>query len=196
MEKNDLKKTREQLSDEEIIELYWSRNEKAIEATDSKYGKYLFTIAYNIVHDKLDCEECINDTYLGTWNRIPPTRPNSFQLFITKIIRNISIDKFRKKTADRRVPSEMTVSLGELDDCIYSESVEDEYKIVEMARILNKYLNELPDKSEFVFVCRYYYADKISEIAKMMKISESTVYRELGQIREGLKALLEKEDLL
>ena len=196
MEKNDLKKTREQLSDEEIIELYWSRNEKAIEATDSKYGKYLFTIAYNIVHDKLDCEECVNDTYLGTWNRIPPTRPNAFQIFITKIMRNIAIDKFRKNSADRRIPAEMTVSLGELDDCIYSESVEDEYKIVEMARILNKYLNELPDKSEFIFVCRYYYADKISEIAKMMKISESTVYRELGQIREGLKALLEKEDLL
>ena len=73
------------LSDEAIIELYWRRDEKAIKETDIKYGKYLYSIAYNIVHDTLDCEECLNDTYLGTWNRIPPARPNAFQIFISKI---------------------------------------------------------------------------------------------------------------
>ena len=197
MEKNDLKKSKAQLSDEEIIELYWSRNEKAIEETDSKYGKYLFTIAYNIVHDKLDCEECVNDTYLGTWNRIPPTRPNAFQLFITKIMRNIAVDRFRKNSEKKRVPSEMTVSLRELDECIQpSDSVNEEYLLKETVRILNEYIKQLPEKSEFIFVCRYYYSDQISSIAKMIGKSEDAVYRELRQIREGLRLLLEKEDLI
>ena len=197
MEKNDLKKSKAQLSDDEIIELYWSRNEKAIEETDSKYGKYLFTIAYNIVHDKLDCEECVNDTYLGTWNRIPPTRPNAFQLFITKIMRNIAVDRFRKNSEKKRVPSEMTVSLRELDECIQpSDSVNEEYLLKETVRILNEYIKQLPEKSEFIFVCRYYYSDQISSIAKMIGKSEDAVYRELRQIREGLRLLLEKEDLI
>ena len=74
------------LPDAEIIDLYWNRDEKAIEATDQKYGKYLYTIAYNIIHDKLDCEECVNDTYLGVWNRIPPAKPNKFQVFLAKIM--------------------------------------------------------------------------------------------------------------
>lgn len=87
-------KERSALPDEAIIDMYWDRNERAIEETDKKYGKYLYTIAYNILHDGLDCEECVNDTYLGTWNRIPPERPNIFQVFLAKIIRNISIDSY------------------------------------------------------------------------------------------------------
>ena len=93
------KQSEKTLPDEAIIELYWQRNEQAIAEPARKYGKYLFTIAYNIVHDRLDCEECVNDTYLGTWNRIPPQRPNVFQVFLSRIMRNIAIDKFRKNTA-------------------------------------------------------------------------------------------------
>ena len=194
MEKNDLKKSKAQSSDDEIIELYWSRNEKAIEETDSKYGKYLFTIAYNIVHDKLDCEECVNDTYLGTWNRIPPTRLNAFQLFITKIMRNIAVDRFRKNSEKKRVPSEMTVSLSELDECIQpSDSVNEEYLLKETVRILNEYIKQLPEKSEFIFVCRYYYSDRVSDIARMLETNDRAIYRSLASIREGLKAELEKE---
>ena len=90
------------MPDGEIIELYWKREEAAISETDKKYGKYLYRIAYNIVHDELDCEECLNDTYLGTWNRIPPARPNVFQIFLSKIMRNIAVDRFRKNTAKKR----------------------------------------------------------------------------------------------
>lgn len=106
------------LSDEKIVELYWQREEKAIEETDKKYGKYLYTIAYNIVHDKLDSEECLNDTYLGTWNSIPPARPSALQIFVSKIARGVAVNKFKSKTAKKRIPSELVTSLSELDECI------------------------------------------------------------------------------
>ena len=194
MKNQDNKDTR--LSDEAIIELYWSRNEKAIKETDRKYGKYLFTIAYNIVHDDLDCEECLNDTYLGTWNKIPPTRPSVFQIFLSRIMRNIAVDRFRKKTANCRVPSEMTVSLEELDDCMASDiSVEEEVAIREISVKLNAFLRSLEERAEFIFVCRYYYADKISDIARMLQVAESTVFRELSDMRNSLKSYLESEGI-
>ncbi len=182
------------MADGDIVELYWQRNEKAIEETDRKYGKYLYVVAYNIVHDRLDCEECLNDTYLGTWNRIPPHRPSVFQVFLSRIMRNIAVDKLRANTAHKRVPSEMMVSLDELNDCISSDPpLEEEVAIKELSRVLNDYLRTLNDREQFVFVCRYYYADKVSSIARMLQVGEATVFRELSAIREGLKKHLEKE---
>ena len=99
------------LSDEEIIELYWQREEKALTATDEKYGRYLYTIAYNIVRDNLDSEECLNDTYLGAWNSIPPNRPNLFLVFLSKIMRNVAVDKFRSNRAKKSIPSSLVQSL-------------------------------------------------------------------------------------
>ena len=182
------------LPDEEIIELYWKRDEKGIEQTDKKYGKYLYVIAYNIVHDRLDCEECLNDTYLGAWNQIPPQRPNVFQVFLSRIMRNIAVDKLRYNTAAKRVPSEMMVSLSELDECMTSDpTVEEELATKELGLLLNAYLRKLNDREQFIFVCRYYYADKIAAIASMLQTSEATIFRELSAIREGLKEHLEKE---
>ena len=187
-------KTRAALPDEEIIELYFARNERAIKETDQKYGKYLFTIAYNIVQDSLDCEECLNDTYLDTWNRIPPTRPTIFHAFLSKIMRNIAVDRYRHNTAQKRIPSEMLVSLEELDTCTPNElSMEEELAIAELSRMLNVYLKSLTDRERLLFVCRYYYADKISEIAGMLREGERSVYRELAELREGLRRHLEKE---
>ena len=182
------------LPDEKIIELYWNRNETAITETDKKYGNYLFAIANNIVNDRMDCEECVNDTYLGTWNRIPPTRPNVFHAFLAKITRNIAISRFRKNAAKKRIPSEMQLSLEEFEDCtVANPSAEDEYLIKRVAEILNDYINNLPRRKELIFICRYYYADRIVNISKMLGISEKTVYRELEEIRQGLKNRLEKE---
>ena len=189
------KQSEKTLPDEAIIELYWQRNEQAIAETDHKYGKYLFTIAYNIVHDRLDCEECVNDTYLGTWNRIPPQRPNVFQVFLSRIMRNIAIDKFRKNTAKKQVPSEMLVSLDELDDCLPTVTVEEQQHITEISRVLNTFLRELNARSEFIFICRYYYSDSVVKIAKMLGLSDKTVYRELSQIRKQLKERLAQEGL-
>ena len=184
-------------TDHEIVEMYWARDEKAIDVTDKKYGKYLFTIAYNIVKDNLDCEECLNDTYLQTWNRIPPTRPSVLQVFLSKIMRNVAVDRYRYNTAQKRISSEMLVSLEELDDCMPSEmSVEEEMAIVELSRALNAYLTGLDDRGRLLFICRYYYADKISAIAKMLQAGERSVYRELAELREGLRVHLEKEGVL
>lgn len=181
------------LSDEEIIDLYWQRQEQAIKETDLKYGRYLFTIAYNIVHDRLDCEECLNDTYLGTWNAIPPNRPNIFQVFLARIMRNSAVDKYRERTASRRVPSELTDSLSELEAAIsYSENISEDVFVKDAIKVLNTYLMELDDKDRFVFVCRYYYADSVPQIAKMTQLSERSVFRILATTREKLKKKLEE----
>ncbi|MBO5939358.1 MAG: sigma-70 family RNA polymerase sigma factor [Clostridia bacterium] len=182
------------LSDEEIIDLYWKREERAIAQTDAKYGRYLFKIAYNILHDRPDCEECLNDTYLGTWNRIPPARPNAFQIFLSKIMRNIAVDRFRRKSAKRKIPSSLMTSLEELDECVsYEPSVEESYAIEELKRLLNAYLRSLSDRDATVFICRYYYADSLAEIAEMLGVSERTVNRILLSLRVKLKELLDKE---
>ena len=193
MKKVDEKEIQELLSDEKIIEMYWDRDERAISETDRKYGKYLYAIAYNIVHDHPDCEECLNDTYLGTWNKIPPARPTAFQSFLSKIMRNIAIDRFRKNTAQKRVPSEMTVSLGELDECMaYQSDMEEDRMVRELAVMLNDFLAGLPKRRQFVFVCRYYYADSVAKIAEMLGLSEKTIRRDISQMKADLKAFLEK----
>ena len=185
---------KELLTDNEIVELYWQREERAIKETDRKYGSYLHTIAYNIVHDRLDCEECLNDTYIGTWERIPPARPGMFKAFVAKIMRNIALDRFRKNRASKRVPSELVMSLEELDECIPSEnSPEDIYFVKAIGKVINDYISSLSSRKEFIFVCRYYYSDKISDIAKLLEMSEKTVFRDLVEIREGLRELLAKE---
>lgn len=154
------------LADESIVELYWQRNEKAISETDRKYGKYLYVIAYNIVHDRLDCEECLNDTYLGTWNQIPPQRPNVFQVFLSRIMRNIAVDRLRANSAQKRVPSEMMVSLDELNDCITDEvTMEETIALRELSRVMNDYLRTLNDREQFIFVCRYYIEEGITAVA-------------------------------
>ena len=182
------------LPDEKIISLYWERQEKAIAATDVKYGKYLYTIAKNILNDDLDSEECLNDTYLGTWNAIPPQRPKFFQAFLSKITRNIALGRIRKATAEKRIPSEMTHSLEELDECVLVEPGEDEkYYVNRLSELLNQYLETLSDRQLFIFVCRYYYSDSVIRIADMLKLSKNTILRDLSKIRQGLRDFLEKE---
>ena len=194
MTREEEKQIGEGLADGEIVELYWERSERAIQETSKKYGRYLHTIAYNILHDRLDCEECVNDTYLGVWNRIPPARPNAFRVFLSKIARNISIDRFRKNHAARRIPSEMTVALDELEECVADPATpESEYAIGAMIRVLNEFLRGLDAKDEFIFICRYYYADSVNRIAELLEVNRTTVYRALGEMRQNLKIALEKE---
>jgi len=182
------------LPDEEIIELYWKRSESAIKETDKKYHSYLYTIAYNIVHDETESGDCLNDTYLTTWNKIPPARPNVFRAFLTKILRNSAVDKFRRNSVKRRIPSEMIISLEELENSIeYTEITEREAATAYVAEILNDFLKTLSPRSEFIFVCRYFFCDSIKDIAKMLVLSESTIMRELSSIKGELKATLSKE---
>ena len=188
MTKNSITDNTTTYSDQEIITLFWNRDETAIKATDIKYGNYLYTIAYNILSSGLDSEECLNDTYLGAWNSIPPHKPSAFLVFLSKIMRNISLGRFRKMTAARRIPPEIIVSLEELDEWAAFEPGEDEkYYIHQLSRLLNEYIRTLSDRQMFIFVCRYYYSDTVIKIAQMLKMSERTVSRELSAIRQGLK---------
>ena len=190
--KENIKKN--QMSDEEIVEMYWQREERALSATDEKYGKYLYTIAYNIVHNNLDSEECLNDTYLGAWESIPPNRPNLFLVYLSKIMRNVAVDKYRSNSAKKNIPSSLVQSLDELDESVpYSPSLEEERAIDELRELLNKWLRGLSESERFLFVCRYYYADTIKDIANMLGITERTVFRQLSKLKENLREHLEKE---
>ena len=180
------------LSDEEIIELYWQRNENAISETDNKYGELVFKIAYNILNDKSDSEECQSDTYIDVWNAIPPTRPRVFLSFIAKIARRVSIDLYRKKSNKKAIPSEFKSSIEELEFCLQEKSnVDEELAVKELAILINRYLRALNDKQRFIFVGRYYFSSSIEEIARQVGTTPSNIYKALEKIKRGLKSYLE-----
>ena len=182
------------VSDEQIIELYWKRDEIAIRETDLKYGKYLLTVAYNIVRDRQDCEECLNDTYVGVWNAIPPARPNAFKAFLTTVMRRIAVNRYHSNHRKGRLPSEMTVSLSELEGILTeSETPEEAYDAKRLGEIISRFVAELSERSRYVFMSRYYMADPVSTIARDLHVSRSTVQKDLARIREDLKKKLESE---
>ncbi len=192
------KRTEQQtvMADEQIIELYWQRQETAIQETDKKYGQFLFRIAYNVLHDRQDCEECQNDTYLGVWNAIPPTRPTVLGAFLVQIIRRIAINRYKEKTSKKRIPSELTVALEDAQDTLRSnESVGAAYEAAEVGKIINDYVKALPDRQRYIFIDRFYLAESVESIAADLKISPATVYREIDKIKQGLKSHLERSDI-
>lgn len=184
------------LSDERIIDLYWERDEQAISETDVKYGKYLYTVAYNILHDRMDCEECISDTYIGAWDRIPPARPAVLHVFLSRMTRNISINRYKYNTAEKRISSGRLIPLEEIEDSVDPRFfTEDGEAARRLARVFNELIAELTEREEFVFVCRYYYMDQVKRIAGMYRVSERTVERDLDRIREKLRGRLESEGI-
>ena len=182
-------------SDEVIVDLYWNRNEAAISETDRKYRGYLHTVAYNILKDEQDCEECLNDTYLKTWNSIPPQRPSCLKAFLTKITRSIAIDRYRRDRRQKRVPSECTLSLSELAETLCGDSAEVEYESAVVGQVINTYLRTLSERDMCLFVSRYFCSDPIADIAEKCGMSESGVKKALLRLREGLREQLEKEGI-
>jgi len=185
------------ISDEKIVALYWQRDEQAIKETDRKYGKFLLSIADNIVHNLRDNEECLSDTYIGAWNAMPPARPVFLQSFLATIMRRIAINRFHANNCQKRVASEFAVSLSELEDFIADESnVETEIEVKELAKIISNYVKALPQRQMYIFVSRYYIADPLLTISKELGCSVSTVKRELETIKKGLKKQLESEGFI
>ena len=185
---------RSALSDEAIISLYWDRDRKAITETDFKYGKYLYTIIYNILHDKLDCEECLNDTYLGAWNAMPPARPQVLKAFLVTISRRIAIKRYHKLRQKGAVPSEMTVALAEVEDFIAeNSSAEEAFDAKQLGQIISRFVRSLPQRQRYIFISRYYAAEPIDTIAKELVLSRSMIHKELAAIRTALKETLESE---
>lgn len=184
------------IADEQIIELYWRREEKAIQETDKKYGQFLFRIAYIILHERLDCEECQNDTYLGVWNAIPPTRPTVFPAFITQIMRRIAINRYKEKASKKRIPSELTISMEDVNGTLHGDdSVAVKYEMAEVGKIINNYVRELSDRQRYIFIDRFYLAESVETIATDLSISVPTVYREIDKIKHSLKLYLEWNDV-
>ena len=185
------------MSDEQIVELYWQRDEQAIKETDIKYKSFLLSVAMNIVHDMCDSEECLNDTYIGAWNAIPPARPVALQAFLGAIMRKTAIDRFRANNRQKRIASEFTVSLSEIEDFIADDGdMTAEIETKELAKSISNFVRSLPDRQMFIFVSRYYIADPISTISKELGCSVSTVKREIEAIKIGLKKHLDSEGYL
>lgn len=180
------------LSDEEIIALYWDRDEQAISRTDEKYKKFLLSVAFNIVFDDQDCEECLNDTYIDAWNSMPPSKPALLQAFLATIMRRTAIDRYKSRKRQKRIASELTVSLSELEEIIADES-DSSAETDELARLLSDFVRSLPDRRMYIFMSRYYFVRPIGEIASLLCCSESTVNKEIAAIKRELKEKLMKE---
>lgn len=183
------------LDDRKIIELFFERSEQAIIELSKKYGSVCSKVAFNILNNTQDAEECVNDAYLGTWNTIPPQNPNPLLSYVCRIVRNLAIKKYHTNTAAKR-NSIYDVALDELENCFPSSvSVEDEFNANELARIIDSFLATLDDENQIMFVRRYWYSDSISDIANRFQTSNNSVSVRLLRIREKLKAYLKKEGL-
>lgn len=182
------------MEDERIVDLYWERNGSAISETAEKYGKYLHSISYQILQNSEDAEECVNDTYNDAWQSMPPHRPSVLSTFLGKITRRISIDLWRKFSAEKRGGGTAALALDELEDCVSGiEDVVTEVEGLELQKKLNDFLLSLPKLERQVFMCRYWYMDTISDIAKHFACSESKIKSMLYRTRKKLGTMLKKE---
>ena len=185
------------MTDLEILDLYWARSESAINETAQQYGTYCITIAMNILRNREDSEECVNDTYLNAWNAIPPQRPAVLSSFLGRIIRNLSLDRYKARNAEKRYGDETAVLLGELEDCIpSSKNVDDEIAIKALEKTIDSFLSGVSEPDRLFFMRRYWYADQITVIAQRFSVSESRVKTSLFRTRKNLKAVLEKEGVI
>ena len=181
------------MEDQGINALFFKRSEQAIEETDKKYGGYCYSIAYNILSNREDSEESVSDTYLAAWNTIPPRRPSFLKAFLAKMTRHISIDRWRKRSAQKRGGGEMLLALEELEECADTQNVENELTKKELTRILNVFLSSLPETERNVFLCRYWYLDSIQTISEVSGFSQSKVTSMLHRLRGKLRKKLSQE---
>lgn len=182
------------MEDFSIIELYWQRDERAIRESNQKYGSYCLMVAHNILNNREDSEECVSDTWLGAWNSIPPARPERLQAFFSKITRRLAIDRFRKKTAEKRGGGKTALVIEELEECTAcSYDTETEFFQKEFARDLSLFLRSLPKRERNIFLRRYFFVYSTADIAKTYGIKESNVLVILSRTRLKLKDFLRKE---
>lgn len=182
------------MDDNEIVDLYWKRNEQAIKETNEKYGAYCLKISLNILADMSDSEENVNDTYWQAWSSIPPQRPNSLKAFLAKIARNLALNKYKAAHTKKRLASEFAISLDELDSCTPSKiTVEDEVGIGQLSKCISDFLRQQSTNARGVFVCRYFYCESVNDIAVRFGYSHSKIKSMLMRTRERLKSYLKQE---
>ncbi len=184
------------MEDSKIISLFFERSEQAIEELDHKYGPAVRKTAGNILRDRLDAEECVNDTYLRVWNSIPPQRPAPLISYVCRIARNLAVNRYHANRAEKR-NSEYDLVLDEMEECVPSNMrVETELEAKELAAAIDRFLSTLSRDDRFLFVRRYWYADSVAELAAMTRGSANRISVRLFRIRKKLKKTLMKEGLL
>ena len=185
------------MDDRQIVDLYFQRNEQAIRETAKKYGPYCFSIARNILQNTADAEETVNDTYIGAWRSIPPHRPALLSTYLGKITRHLALKRWKASRTRKRGGGEVTLALEELAGCIPSDfDVESRMELVELTRILNQFVQNLPITEQQVFLRRYWYLESIADIAAAFGFSQSKVKSMLLRTRKKLYAHLQKEGYL
>lgn len=179
------------MDDNEIIQLYFDRDEGAIVETSGKYGCYCSSIARNILKSREDAGECVNDTYLRAWNVIPPNRPVMFRAFLGKLTRDTSFNQYKKMNADKRGNRQIAVILDELAECVSGGTEPyQELDKSELMKAINAFLESLPQKKRVMFVCRYWYSDSVTDITKRCGMSENSVSVNLNCLRKRLRNYL------
>lgn len=182
------------LADDQIIALYFAREEAAIGETGRKYGSYLLTIAKNILTNIEDSEECVNDTYHKAWNAMPPAQPRVLRAFLAKITRRTALDRYDEANRLKRIPPEKTVSLSDFEGILPdTASPEDELEARELGRVISAFLETLSDRRLYIFLTRFFYVMPIAGIAEKMGCSQSTVHKELAAVKEELRQKLRQE---
>ena len=182
------------MDDASIVELYFRRSETAIEETSKKYGAYCMKICMNILGDISDSEECVSDTYLNAWNSIPPHRPEALSAFLGRIARNLALNRYKARHADKRALSEYALSLDELAECV-ADTHSFSGDTSELSRMISDFLYTRSSDERRVFVCRYFYCDTVRDIARRFGFSQSKVKSLLFRTRNKLKEYLESEGI-
>lgn len=184
------------MEDRQIVELFFARSEEAIFQTNLKYGHYCHRIAYNVLGNDEDSEECVNDAYMRVWNSIPPNDPSSFSAFLGKITRNLALDKLRQKNSDKRGGGDIPLVLDELADCISGgDELEKRMDSAEITQAINGFLEQLNSVERGVFMRRYWMMEPISDIAERYGISVSKTTTMLFRLRGKLKKHFMKEGI-
>lgn len=184
------------MDDSRVIELFLERSEKAISELSSKYGGVCMKIAQNVLNNYQDAEECVNDTYFGVWNTIPPQKPDSLLAYVCRIVRNISVNRYKYNSRQKRNGT-YDVCINELEECISSnDTAEDRFEAKELSRFIDEYLDTLDVTNRMLFVRRYWYLDSIETLAKMSKLSAGAVRTRLSRLREMLKKFLESRGVI
>lgn len=184
------------MTDNEILDLFWNRSENAITATAEKYERYCRSISYHILGNDEDAKECVNDTWLGAWNSIPPVRPECLSAYLGKITRNLSLNRFKHYTAQKRGLGQTELVLSELSDCVAStDSVEASVSEKILVQSIEQFLYTKPRQKRNIFIRRYWYLQSIKEIAGAYGMSESKLKSLLFRMRKELQIHLEKEGI-
>lgn len=183
------------MEDAGIIALYWARNTRAIDESQRKYGTFCTRLSENILSSREDAEECVSDTWLRAWDTMPPQKPRSLRAYLGRIVRNLSLDRWRAGQAQKRGGG-MEQLLGELDECVPGPgSAEDAVENREIARCIDQWLAGLAREDRVVFVRRYWYGQQVKELARRNGCAPEKMAQRLYRLRQGLRKALEQEGI-